>query len=284
MGFIARGLLASGLFLVGEPMAAIDMTGRRFGKLTAIKIAGSNPNGMLRWLCSCDCGGESVVAGHHLRSGNVSSCGCATKLEGKDIELFIEIYNSSSSTSEVSEKTGIKQCTVAWRARELRKRGVYMKAMKPRDRKCPKVIRFWKYVKKANGCWKWTGSKDNHGYGQIRIAVNRCEKAHRISWEIHNGPIPEGLWVLHKCDNPECCNPEHLFTGTLQDNIMDMVKKGRQSKGSAKKISKLSESTVEQLRIDRKSGMSYSQLAIKYGVSVATAFNAANHKTWKHVK
>lgn len=75
------------------------------------------------------------------------------------------------------------------------------------------------------GCWIWTAAT-HQGYGEI-CYKGKKETAHRVSWELHNGPIPHGLWVLHRCDTRECVNPKHLFLGTQLDNIADCVKKGR---------------------------------------------------------
>lgn len=88
--------------------------------------------------------------------------------------------------------------------------------------------RFWKYTKKSRRCWHWIGAKQDAGYGELWCWEKRkYVGAHRVSWEIHNGPIPKGLSVLHKCDNPSCVNPKHLFLGTQKDNIRDGMKKGR---------------------------------------------------------
>ena len=88
--------------------------------------------------------------------------------------------------------------------------------------------RFWMQTEKRlpDECWEWIGSKNDDGYGSIQINKT-LTKAHRFSWQISNGEIPTGLCVLHKCDNPSCVNPNHLFLGTQQDNIIDMHKKGR---------------------------------------------------------
>lgn len=96
--------------------------------------------------------------------------------------------------------------------------------------------RFWRYVDKGDGlgCWLWTGAALPKGYGmlgEMRGPAGSRKQAHtythRISWELHNGPIPEGLFVCHHCDNPPCVRPEHLFLGTARDNTRDMYKKGR---------------------------------------------------------
>ena len=93
------------------------------------------------------------------------------------------------------------------------------------------VKRFWPKVEKtsANECWTWLGAKLPKGYGKIagRDWRGGWLYAHRVSWELHNGPVQDGLWVLHHCDNPSCVNPAHLFLGTNRDNMRDMQRKGR---------------------------------------------------------
>lgn len=81
-----------------------------------------------------------------------------------------------------------------------------------------------------SGCWLWTASV-RHRYGSIRTSSTKCSSAHRVSWELHHGPIPEGICVLHRCDTPTCVNPDHLFLGTQLDNIKDRDQKGRNKKG-----------------------------------------------------
>lgn len=94
------------------------------------------------------------------------------------------------------------------------------------------LIRFWQKVKKTDNCWIWTSSKTNSGYGLFSRGLYGTKKvyAHRLSWEIHNGSLPGKLFVCHKCDNPPCINPEHLFLGTNSDNIRDCFAKGRGNK------------------------------------------------------
>jgi len=87
--------------------------------------------------------------------------------------------------------------------------------------------RFWAKVQKTATCWLWTGTRTRQGYGQFAVDKRTRASAHRMAYELTHGPIPEGLDVLHKCDNPPCCNPEHLFLGTHQDNMIDAVHKGR---------------------------------------------------------
>ena len=88
--------------------------------------------------------------------------------------------------------------------------------------------RFWARVNTSGGpntCWPWTGARLNRGYGQV-YQPNHKLLAHRVAWELECGPIPDGMSVLHQCDNPPCCNPAHLFLGTQADNISDRDQKG----------------------------------------------------------
>ena len=85
---------------------------------------------------------------------------------------------------------------------------------------------FWARVIKSDGCWEWSGATNGHKYGRV-MKGGRWTGAHRVSWVIHHGKIPDEALVLHRCDNPSCVNPAHLFLGTQEDNIRDMVRKGR---------------------------------------------------------
>jgi len=93
----------------------------------------------------------------------------------------------------------------------------------------PLATRFWEKIEKTTACWRWLATKNNKGYGMLYAGKTNGSKdlAHRVSWVLHNGPIPEGTNVLHRCDNPECTNPEHLFIGTHGDNMRDKCAKGR---------------------------------------------------------
>ena len=94
----------------------------------------------------------------------------------------------------------------------------------------PKQV-FDRYTIPSDGCWNWNGYRNKTGYGFTRIGGRGSKGilAHRLSWVLHHGEIPEGLHVLHKCDNPSCVNPNHLFLGTNLDNIKDRTAKGRSS-------------------------------------------------------
>lgn len=139
-------------------------------------------------------------------------------------------------------------------------------------RKRPISERFWEKVIVAgpDDCWLWTASTYRNGYGQIGIANQKITSAHRISYELHNGPIPDNLLVLHKCDNHRCVNPVHLFLGTQQDNIDDMHKKGRnrQPKNEKHRDAKFTNQQVREIRAMYATGnYGQSELARMFGVT-----------------
>lgn len=146
--------------------------------------------------------------------------------------------------------------------------------------------RFWKYVQKSDGCWAWTGTADGSGRGRLNINVSykRCvpDLAARISWKISKGPIPDKLFVLHRCDNPNCVNPDHLFLGTQLDNIKDMVAKGRVATGERRNSAKLTDEEVCRIRSLYPS-LSEPALARMFGVDNSTLHAIVSGKTWKHL-
>jgi len=162
--------------------------------------------------------------------------------------------------------------------------------MKPGIKAKPLVERFWKLVRKTDACWLWAGNIGRDGYGRIRASKTELLLAHRLSWMIHFVAIPEGMFVCHKCDNPKCVNPEHLFLGTPLDNMRDMIAKGRERHvnlyGSEHGMAKLNEEKVMDIR---RTYLKYSRdygapaLAKKYGVTKTTIKNVANNKIWRHV-
>lgn len=132
------------------------------------------------------------------------------------------------------------------------------------------ACRFWEKVQKqpGEGCWEWTGGLRDDGYGAMKVPGSQeVARAHVYSWELHNGPT-NGLWVLHNCDNRRCIRPDHLFLGTHQDNMTDMLCKGRGARKEDKKH--LSREEALQMLADSVSGQSYPQLATKYGVTTKT--------------
>jgi len=142
--------------------------------------------------------------------------------------------------------------------------------------------RFWEKIDKSNfqSCWLWIGAQDSAGYGNCWYK-GKCYKSHRVAWELIKGPIPNGMHVLHKCDNPSCCNPFHLFLGTDADNMADRNRKGRQAWGSAmNRPDGLNEWLVCGIMARYLQGISCRQLAREFGISSSTAARIINGKIW----
>lgn len=129
-------------------------------------------------------------------------------------------------------------------------------------------------VKNIEGCWSFNGSKSS-GYGHF-IFKKKLLKAHRASWILHKGPIPKGLWVLHKCDNRECSNPDHLFLGNNTDNMRDMASKHRTGVRC-----KLTLEQVYEIKKLLNLGVSSMELGRKYNVSDVAIHNIKHGITWK---
>jgi hypothetical protein len=133
------------------------------------------------------------------------------------------------------------------------------------------VERFWSYVDNSGGraaCWPWQRSFGPNGYGQIGV-WGRMYRAHRLAWMLTFGDIPEGLCILHSCDNRACCNPEHLFGGTPADNTTDMIRKGRHKPARRK----LTEAQVWEIRHRHQSGEQGKVIARDFGISQSLVSN-----------
>jgi len=135
--------------------------------------------------------------------------------------------------------------------------------------------RFWAKVDKTDGCWIWIGAKNATGYGLIRFK-RKSYRAHRVSYEFANGEIPDGLYICHKCDNPSCVNPEHLFTGTATDNAIDMTNKGRSS-------AILTPNQVMEIFDQRGNGITHQDIANKYGIARSTVSNLMRGLNWASI-
>lgn len=144
--------------------------------------------------------------------------------------------------------------------------------------------RFWAKVQKGDGCWEWTAALLITGYGHFRGHNGQTIKAHRFAWIETNGPIPDGLNVLHRCDNPKCVRPSHLFLGTKADNSRDMAEKGRSTQGIKDSQAKLDDDKVRLIRQQSAEGVSQPEIANRFGIDKSNVSRIVNRKTWKHVE
>lgn len=178
----------------------------------------------------------------------------------------------------------------------------------------PIADRFWTKVKKTSSCWPWTAALNPSGYGMLSGGRKKDAplRAHRISWIIHMGQIPNGMHVLHRCDNRRCVNPSHLFLGSNLDNVRDMVKKERNAKGvkhsetmkrfaargdkngtktHPEKILKgeshfaaiLTNGKIIQIRSMRRAGLKLKHIGDIFGVAKSTICCICKRRRWKHV-
>lgn len=153
----------------------------------------------------------------------------------------------------------------------------------------PKHIdKFWSKINKngtvpdhapdLGACWEWMGGGNGKGYGQMRVNYRQVA-THKIAWELTNGEIPPGLWLLHKCDNRACCNPDHLLLGTVKDNTTDMIEKGRRHTGLGLPRHHVTADEVETIRARHASGTKKAVLAREFNVSHNTISNIVNRRT-----
>jgi hypothetical protein len=146
--------------------------------------------------------------------------------------------------------------------------------------------RFHKYTGEItpSGCIPWTGSTDRKGYGKFCLPDGKMVIAPRASWELANGPIPDGLFVCHKCDNPICVNIDHLFLGTPKDNTMDAKSKGRLNHGEKCHLSKLTSDKVLEIRNLHGTGKyTQAKIAEMFNVSVPNINLIVKRISWNHI-
>jgi hypothetical protein len=149
------------------------------------------------------------------------------------------------------------------------------------SRKSDKAASFLSYVEKRNGCWLWDGDIKPTGYGQAAYQGKKVN-AHRVSYMLFKGPIPDGMHVMHQCDVRNCVNPDHLSLGTHLDNMRDMVAKGRRRGPARAEMPwrKLSEDDVRKILVSTEPG---TVLAAKYGVTKGAIYAIRNGVTWKDI-
>jgi len=141
-----------------------------------------------------------------------------------------------------------------------------------------RFVGMWE-VDPVSGCWNWTGRLGANGYGYLH-EQGKTVLAHRYSYKKAHGSIPKGLFICHKCDNPRCVRPDHLFLGDQLANMRDCALKGRSSRGSQRPTAKLTEAIVAAARLE---GLSAKALAERFRIRKQTARKALVGVTWKHV-
>lgn len=158
------------------------------------------------------------------------------------------------------------------------------------------IARFWSKVDRPEEpelCWDWTASCQSTGYGQFGIQRDgkmRNLRVHRIAWTLTIGPIPEGLWVLHRCDRRKCCRPSHLFLGDNDANVADMIAKGRHRsavyclRGQSHPMAKLTDADVTAIRARRGEGRGVAvKIAAEYGLSPSTIRRILRGSGWHSI-
>jgi hypothetical protein len=165
-------------------------------------------------------------------------------------------------------------------------------------KRIPPVVRFWRYVKRSAGCWEWTGYLDKDGYGQFRLQVDgkwTYRKAHVLMYRWYVGPVPRGRFVCHRCDNPWCVYPGHLFVGTHAENEADKDQKGRRPSGETSYVARLTEKDARTIRRlceqsqamtmkeRKRCGLTLSGLATRFGLSKGGIYSVVLRRSWRHV-
>ncbi len=261
-----------------------NISGKRFGRLIALRPTYTTKG---IWECICDCGNLCYPKSSSLNSGATQSCGClaselsaqrSTKIHPDEYPHIVNEYVFDGDTlQKISEKHGgVSREIIRLILKSLgispRPRTKHTDMIKGRDQK--KIItenqrtaKFWLNVviKSENECWEWTGSiNKTTGYGVYRRTPLRISSPHQFSYFQYFGELPEDKpWVLHKCDNPLCVNPNHLYAGTPKDNSLDRENRQRGNHSSTLLHTRY---PVPDILKDRLNGYTYDKLMEKYDI------------------
>lgn len=177
--------------------------------------------------CHCGCGQKTTVPKESSKQGNRIKGEPMRFIRGHSGRKRVDPTVTQLCECGCGEPTSIAKSSDATRGYIKGQPMRFIPGHYARTQKPPTEKRFWERVnKQPDGCWLWTGTTNLRGYG-ILARNNTMQLAHRFSYELHKGVIPDGMFVCHSCDNPPCVNPDHLWLGTNADNVSDMVAKGR---------------------------------------------------------
>lgn len=220
------------------------------------------------------CGNQFLAKPCHVRDGKARCCSkeCANSFQRRNqIERACECCSTIFRVPPSTIKKG---------------GGVYCsKACHAKSQASTLLERFNRHIGETTeaGCILWKGATCR-GYGTLTQKSGGPTRANRIAYELFVGPIPDGLNVLHRCDNPRCVNPEHLFLGTPKENTHDMIAKGRQAKGRTHGISKLTDDAVRSIRERYAAGgVTQDALASEHNVTQSIIWRVIHRKGWMHV-
>lgn len=272
------------------------LNGMRFGELVAIELDRTQvyASGQLKhaWRCRCDCGREVTKLRQSLVEGVAKLCARGAhkaktcSFEGCDLPR----YCRGACTKHYTHLS-YGQCKSPGCDRPARRgcggwcAGHNARAQKGRDTDTPLADhrpltpeRFWELIETGDGCWNWQGAKGPGGYGYHGRSQHYV-MAHRYSWEMHFGSIAPGLLVCHRCDNPSCARPDHLFLGTIADNNRDRQIKGR----TIVPRLKLNASDAIDIRSLHAMGATINELASSFGITRMSAIRVLRRETWRDV-
>lgn len=286
---LSKPSISDMLNLKGFSMKLIDLTGKKFGRLTILSRAKTEKIKPY-WNAICECGKETLCSGLDLRSGDKKSCGCLRQ-ELLRIDIIGKKFGKLT-VKKIGESRG-KSTAEFWlckcecgndhtvssqhlRLGQVKSCGCWFE--KPEQVLLDEAKdRFFQNIEKTATCWIWKGVKID-GYGIM--FHKKPVKSHRFSFEIHKGKIDKNKLICHHCDNPSCVNPEHLYQGTPKDNSQDAYSRNRMVVGEKHHYSKLKENQVKYILDCEERGI---DLANKFNVSEDTISRIRNKKSWKNV-